>query len=131
MNSFAGFVNFVNMSIKGENNTSLLIAKEHKQSLQMELLVQNRAIVPGNEDEESGEPVNKQGYLFKTGSERTGWRKRYCSLDKTGFKYYTYITNMNYRSSITPANAEDILDLTRLDTSIRKDQVVGRGSGAH
>lgn len=34
-------------------------------------------------------PISKKGFLYKTGSDRAGWKKRYCSLDKfRGFQYY-------------------------------------------
>ena len=33
--------------------------------------------------------VSKKGFLFKTGSDRTGWKRRYCTLDKfRGFEYF-------------------------------------------
>ena len=38
---------------------------------------------------QSPPPVSKKGNLFKTGSDRSGWKRRYCSLDKfRGFEYF-------------------------------------------
>ena len=32
--------------------------------------------------------INRQGFLSKTGGDRTGWKKRFCALTQDGFKYY-------------------------------------------
>ena len=46
----------------------------------MDLCVFQEAQVP---------PISKKGFLHKTGSDRSGWKRRYCTLDKfRGFQYY-------------------------------------------
>ena len=33
--------------------------------------------------------INKKGYLHKTGSDRQGWKRRYCTLDNyRGLEYF-------------------------------------------
>ena len=32
--------------------------------------------------------ICKRGYLWKTGGDRTGWKKRFCTLDSDSFKYF-------------------------------------------
>ena len=33
--------------------------------------------------------VSKRGYLHKTGSERVGWKRRYCTIDNfRGLEYF-------------------------------------------
>jgi hypothetical protein len=39
--------------------------------------------------QEAAAPISKKGFLYKTGSDRAGWKRRYCTLDKfRGFQYY-------------------------------------------
>ena len=39
--------------------------------------------------QEAAAPISKKGFLHKTGSDRAGWKRRYCTLDRfRGFQYY-------------------------------------------
>ena len=39
--------------------------------------------------QEAAAPISKKGFLYKTGSDRAGWKRRYCTLDRfRGFQYY-------------------------------------------
>ena len=47
--------------------------------------------------QETAAPINKKGFLYKTGSDRAGWKRRYCTLDKfRGFQYYKTETVSTY-----------------------------------
>lgn len=38
--------------------------------------------------QEAAAPISKKGFLYKTGSDRAGWKRRYCTLDRfRGFQY--------------------------------------------
>lgn len=49
--------------------------------------------------------MSKKGHLYKTGTERTGWKRRYCTLDQfRGFEYFkTETVSFSVKSFMPPS----------------------------
>ncbi|XP_019855675.1 PREDICTED: arf-GAP with Rho-GAP domain, ANK repeat and PH domain-containing protein 1-like isoform X2 [Amphimedon queenslandica] len=102
-----------------ELNTPLAIARSNSQPLQVELLEQNGALVDINNDS-SIQTISKRGYLHKTGSERLGWKRRYCTIDNfRGLEYFKTDTDPEILGNI---GVNDILGVCQCE-----DEVNGRG----
>ena len=49
--------------------------------------------------------ISKKGYLYKTGTDRTGWKRRYCCLDQhRGFEYFRTEAVSPSNSTCTPSS---------------------------
>jgi hypothetical protein len=96
-----------------ELDTPLAIAKGHQQLLQVELLEQNGALISQDMTDNALININKKGYLQKTGSDRQGWRRRYCTIDCfRGLEYFRSETDHEILGCI---KCEDILGVSQYD----------------
>ncbi|CAI8051664.1 Arf-GAP with Rho-GAP domain, ANK repeat and PH domain-containing protein 1 [Geodia barretti] len=80
--------------------TCLGVARHHKQTLQVELLEQNRAL-SSPKPVDIPQVVTKKGHLYKTGNDRTGWKRRWCTLDQfRGVEYFRSETDPDCQGDI-------------------------------
>jgi hypothetical protein len=80
--------------------TCLAVAKHHNQTLQVELLEQNRALSSPKPNEPT-QLISKKGHLYKTGNDRTGWKRRWCTVDQfRGLEYFRSETDPEIQGDI-------------------------------
>jgi hypothetical protein len=95
-----------------EQNTPLLIAKGNDEILQAELIRQHLSEPEQNGTAETTEGIHRRGYLSKTGGDRTGWKKRFCTLNSDGFRYYKDESCSEEQGVINPS---DMLSVSVID----------------
>eukprot|EP00731_Ephydatia_muelleri_P030729 Em0022g243a len=106
---------------ESDDKPILEIAKAHNQELQVELLEQNGALtMPATAQETSPAlMISKKGYLYKTGSDWAGWKRRYCTLDFIkGFRYYKTENDSEQQGDI---KVEEMLSTSKFEEEQSKD----------